>query len=236
MGRSKFTLLVVDIVFVVMIVLNSILALRFAAELEPSKLALEGKNTREGNRRIFSRLGNASESLQLSQAQELLGRVKQRLEQPSAFPFQPTWSNEIFDPDGKRDADMLDRLKTHVRLRNFYSSYARLTPEFKQLYDLLSEWGIRIEVDQIQDLYMCLEGIQSSMVPLEENIELVDPRIRNELEDIHQRRKQSMSQVAKSRIQIKDDAFWDDFFRIQPKIGFGAPDTRIEPGEALLVP
>lgn len=229
-------LTVIDNAILALLVLNLVIATLLVSGPQPSKWSAASDGGNSNDQIEIRTMVNQLKTFPLNQAQKLIGSVKQRLEQPPAFPFQPTWSNETFDPDRETNANMLDRLKTHVRLRNFYSSNARLTPEFKQLYDLLSEWKLSIEVDQMQDLYMCLEGIQSSMVPLEENVELVDPRIRKELEEIYERRKQSMSQVAKSRIQIKDNAFWDEFFKIRPKIGFGVSDTRVEPGEALLIP
>ena len=133
MVPSKSRLLAIDKWIVVLLILNLVLAVRMFVGRQPSEFVTGSSNDNSNNRPVVKRMIDDSKPSQASQAQKLLGQVKLGLHQPASFPFQPTWSNKTFNPEEEIDADLLDRLKTHVRLRQFYTSNASLTPGFKHL-------------------------------------------------------------------------------------------------------
>ena len=118
----------------------------------------------------------------LTQAQSFYRTIQAGLQQPRLFPFQPRWSGEKYDPNLPMDDSLLDRLKKHVELRNFYSSNARLTQEFKTLTELLLVNGIEPDPLLVKNLYMCLHGIASPNPVLKENPELAIPSVHEEFE------------------------------------------------------
>jgi len=171
----------------------------------------------------------------MTQAESLLQTVKAGLQQPRQFPFTPEWSEETYDPETPVDTETLKKLKRHVMVRNFYSSNARLTPAFRQLIELLSEWGIESDPILIQQLFGPLRGMEMQREMTRENPELVEPSIKKELQEMLITDKAYFSQVVKELLNIEDPAFITDLLKLRPKEGFGMPDTRIEPGERLLI-
>lgn len=171
----------------------------------------------------------------LTQAQSFYRTIQAGLQQPLLFPFQPRWSGEKYDPNLPINDSLLDRLKKHVELRNFYSSNARLTQEFKTLTELLLVNGVEPDPLLIKNLYMCLHGIASPNPVLKENPELAIPSVHEEFEKFQDELRISMRQVAENLVKIDDTTFWTEFYRIHPKVPFLASDTRIKPGEYLLI-
>jgi len=171
----------------------------------------------------------------LTQAQSFYRTIQAGLQQPRLFPFQPRWSGETYDPNLPMDDSLADRLKKHVELRNFYSSNARLTQEFRTLSELLTVYGIEPPPLLMKKLYMCLYGIATPNPVLAENPELAIPSVHEDFEKYHDDLRISMKQVARNLVKMDDTTFWTELYQIHPKVPFLTPDTRIEPGELLLI-
>jgi len=176
-----------------------------------------------------------AESNSGTQAESFFQQIKSGLQQPRLFPFKPELSGETYDPEIPLDAPAVERLKRHVMLRNFYTSPARLTAEFKALSDLLADHGLELDPILIRNLYTCLEWIESNRNLPQENPELVAHQIRHELDQMTADDTAYAVETAKNLLPVEDALFWSAFFEIRPKVPFPAPDTRVEPGEYLLI-
>lgn len=171
----------------------------------------------------------------LSQAETFYRMIKTGLEQPNQFPFHPQWSDERFDPNTAEDPVILDKLKRHVLLRNFYSSDARLTPEFGQLYDILEAWNVYPTPEILTCLFDSVRATELLRESMGENQELVHPTIKGDLQEMLHKDKFYLGRMVKEILGIENPEFIDSLLQIHPKVGFGRPDTRIEPGEFLLI-
>ena len=170
-----------------------------------------------------------------NQANALLKTIKESLQQPRDFPFQPVWSGEVYAPERNVDENYQKALERHVLLRNFYTSEARLSPEFKKLHELLDEWGFENDPIIRIRLYDTLGISASKRSQLNINQKLLHPLMKDKLEKLVADDKKYMKDLITHKYQINDPQFLEAFMDIRPKDGFGVPDTRIEPFEPLLI-
>lgn len=170
-----------------------------------------------------------------TQAQIFYRTIQAGLRQPHLFPFQPQWSGETYDPDMKVGSETMEKLKQHVMLRHFYSCDARLTPEFRHLSDLLTDWDIQQTPSTLMQLFDSVRATELVRESMVENQELIHPTTQKELLEQIQKDKIHLGRMVIEMLGIKNPEFINELFEIRPKIGFGKPDTRIKPGEHLLI-
>ena len=176
-----------------------------------------------------------STSTVANKATTFLQTVKESLNQPRDSPFQPEWSGEVYSPDRELDDAYQAALKRHVLLRQFYTSPQRYSPEFQKMYRLLVDWNFVPDTVQCMQLFDALQMIESIKESLNSDHTLTPQQSIKGLEKIYQDRTKNFAIWVKESFGSNDSEFLEALKMIRPKNSFGAPDTRIEPNEPLLV-
>ncbi len=170
-----------------------------------------------------------------NKANAFLKTIKESLRQAKDFPFQPTWSGEVYDPEQEVDENYQKALQTHVMLRNFYTSEVRLSPEFLEMHKTLTFWGIDPDPIQCIQLFDALRMLESVDESLDTDPKLTPPQTTIGLQKIKDRRTAAFAVWIKNTFSIESTEFLEKLKMIKPKDSFGVPDTRIEPFEPLLI-
>ncbi|MBT5927482.1 MAG: hypothetical protein HOH33_12770 [Verrucomicrobia bacterium] len=171
----------------------------------------------------------------VNKANLFLNTIRESLKQPRDFPFQPEWSSEVYNPTKEVTNEYQERLKRHALLRNFYTSEARFSSEFYQLHELLEAWNF--DDDPIIRIVL-FDTIQASSMKresLEVDQNLLHPFMKEKLEKLIADDKKYINDLFTNTYKIDDPKFLESLMLIRPNVGFGAPDTHIEPNEPLLV-
>ncbi len=170
-----------------------------------------------------------------NKANAFLKTIKESLRQPKDFPFQPTWSGEVYDPDREIDETYQKALKKHVMLRNFYTSEVRFSPEFLELHNLLADYGFENDPIICIKLFTNLRMLEMLRKPLNADPALIDPHLKKSITKQYDELQRHVINIVTLNYQINSPDFLESYMRIPPNEGFGTPDTRLEINEPLLI-
>jgi hypothetical protein len=179
---------------------------------------------------------NQPADVQISnKANTFLQKIKESLRQPKDFPFQPVWSNEVYNPDRQFDKNYQKALKKHVTLRNFYTSEVRFSSEFLELHKLLADYGFENDPIISIRLFTNLRMLEMLRKPLDADPALMNPHLKKSITKQYNDLKYHVINVVALNYQIDSPDFLESYLKIRPDEGFGTPDTRIEINEPLLI-
>jgi hypothetical protein len=172
-----------------------------------------------------------------TQATHLHARVALAIERFRNLPFRPEYGDEVFDDSEPPRESERQKWERHCRLRDAYTSKRIHEPAFLEIYHLMDQYGLADDINKLgylNDIAYDLTSVVEHATDY--SPELISKEGKAELERFLEEMISMNRATVANIFQIEaDDELMNALMNIHPKGMIGDPNTRVEPGERIIL-